>query len=153
MIDHVAHGVYISGYRAIYSAQILREVGITHVLKLYEDGPYWPADFVVCDNPLPDGEPIPAEQLRQGVAFVREQVEAGRSVLVQCGAGISRSSTFVLAFLVDRGYDLKDAWQILKTNHSDANPHPALWYSLIAHYHLPYSTQDVAQWTGHWPAI
>src|SRR5689334_12250798 len=49
--------------------------------------------------PVEDGEPLPADQLRQGVEFVRAQKAAGKTVLVACGAGISRSVTFTIAAL------------------------------------------------------
>lgn len=121
-------------------------MGLTHVLKLYEDAPFWPDDFTVCDNALPDGVFLNLEQLERGVAFVKEQVDSDKTVLVQCGAGISRSSTFVLAYLVDRGYDLPEAWELLKAQHEQANPHPELWRSLISHYDLPYTLDDIADW-------
>ncbi len=146
MIDHVAHGVYISGFRAIYSAQALREAGIRHVLKLYEDEPFWPTDFIVCDNALSDGEPIPQDKLRRGVDFVKEHIASEQSVLVQCGAGISRSSTFVLAYLLERGYELPEAWRMLKANHEEASPHPAMWESLIVYYNLPFDVKEVTAW-------
>ena len=45
--------------------------------------------------------------LQRGVSFICEQVDAGKQVLVVCGAGISRSLTFVLAYLLERGYELR----------------------------------------------
>ena len=144
-IDHVAHGVCISGWRATQHTHSLREMGLTRVLKLYEASPYWPDDFTVCDNPLNDGELVPLALLQRGVYFIHEHVQAGDPVLVQCGAGISRSSTFVLAYLIDQGYPLPDAWKRLKEKHPQADPHPQMWQSLINHYGLPYKLKDIAQ--------
>jgi protein-tyrosine phosphatase len=139
-VDHVIDGVYISGARAYYSIAELRAAGVTHVLQLYFDTPNWPTewpdDFVIFKNPLPDGEPIEAETLHRGVSFINEQVDAGRSVLVMCGAGISRSSTFVLAYLLERGFNVHDAWQLLRERHPSANPLPQLLLSLVEHYNL-----------------
>ena len=59
----------------------------------------------------------------------KQQVEAGRPVLVMCGAGISRSSTFVLAYLLERGYSLEDAWRLLSERHPAASPLPQMWRS------------------------
>jgi hypothetical protein len=145
-IDHIVDRIYISGWRATHYDGYLRQAGITHILKLYEGIPSFPADFDVCENPVEDGELIPADQLRRGVDFVIEQLEAGRPVLVMCGAGISRSATFVLAALVQRGYDLHDAFVLLRAKHNEATPHPNLWLSLIAYYGLPYKLPDVMEW-------
>jgi dual specificity phosphatase 12 len=144
-VDHVIHGVCISGWRATQHDQALRGMGLTRVLKLYEASPYWPDDFTVCENALDDGELVPLALLQRGVYFIREHVQAGDPVLVQCGAGISRSSTFVLAYLLDQGYDLSDAWKLLKDKHPQADPHPQMWQSLINHYGLPYQLKDIAR--------
>ncbi|MGD9099979.1 MAG: dual specificity protein phosphatase [Anaerolineae bacterium] len=145
-VHHVADGVYIGGARAVYLVPELRRAGVTRVLKLYFHIPDWPEDFLVCDNPLEDGVFVPQEVLQRGVSFVREQVEAGEKVLVVCGAGISRSSTFVLAYLLERGYELREAWQLLSTRHPIALPLPQMWDSLFTHYDLPYTYRDVVSW-------
>ena len=145
-IDRVIPGLYISGARAAYRAPLLRKAGITRVLKLYEGPPDWPPDFHVCDNPLEDGEPIPSYILTAGVAFIHQSMAAGEKVLVVCGAGISRSSTFVLAYLVESGYDLREAWRLLRQQHPIASPAPALWESLLTYYDLPYTLRDILEW-------
>ncbi len=145
-VNHVADGVYIGGAQAAACASPLRKAAITRVLKLYYGDPYWPPDFRVCENPFPDGEPISRRQLDYGVSFVQEQVLAGRKVLVCCGAGISRSATVVLGYLLTSGRQLPDAWYLLKRRHPDASPAFPLWESLFAAYDLPYSIRDVVEW-------
>ena len=142
-VDHVIDGVYISGWRATQYPAELREAEITNVLKLYEDIPYFPADFNTCENALKDGEFIQLEQLRRGVDFIVKHVNAGESVLIMCGAGISRSSTFVLAYMLERGHDLREASALLREKHPVAQPHPELLRSLIKHYHLHDSLDDL----------
>lgn len=141
-VDHVVDGLYISGWRATRFADELREVGITNVLKLYPDFPGFPDDFNVFENILDDGEAIPDGMLERGVNFVLDCLEAGERVLIMCGAGISRSSTFVLATMVERGYPIRKAFQILRAAHPDAAPHPAMWQSLIAHYDLDLTLRE-----------
>ena len=145
-VDHVLEGVYISGVRAMYDIDILRRLNIRHVLKLFFYEPHWPSDFVVCENPVVDGERVPDEALAKGVAFINEQVDAGRPVLVQCGAGISRSSTFVLAFMLERGFDLKPAFEWLQKQHPPSWPLPAMWNTLIEYYELPSDLNEVLRW-------
>jgi hypothetical protein len=50
--------------------------------------------------PTPDHGPPRPEQLRLGLAFLRECEAAGMPVLVTCMAGFGRSSTLVLAHLL-----------------------------------------------------
>lgn len=145
-VDHVTDGVYISGWRATLYPDYLRQAGITNVLKLFADIPYFPNDFNVLENALDDGEFVPLDAMKRGANFVVEHVDAGQRVLVMCGAGISRSSTFVLAYLLERGQDLRDAFVLLRKKHPVATPHPEMWRSLIAHYGLTYTVQDARAW-------
>jgi protein-tyrosine phosphatase len=146
IVHHVADGVYISSSGAIQLVPRLRQAGITSILKLYYHIPDWPDDFLVCNNPLRDGEFIPQAVLQRGVSFIKEQVDAGQAVLVLCVAGISRSSTFVLAYLIERGYHSRDAWRLLHSRHIRAMPLPLMWQSLLTHYDLPYTVRDTYEW-------
>lgn len=145
-LSYILDGIYIGKARAVYAATELRQAGLSHVLKLYEDSPHWPDGFVVCDNELPDGVLIPAPKLQKGVNFLQECAAANQPVLSVCGAGQSRSVTFVLAYMLEQGRALPDAWQHLKERHPDAQPNPYLWLSLIQQYHLPYHLADVLGW-------
>jgi protein-tyrosine phosphatase len=146
-IDHVIDGVYIADDRAAFAENALRAEKITTVLKLYHGAPFFPMDFNTLDHPLDDGAFILPDDLQRGVKFIAKNVDAGRRVLIVCCAGISRSSTFALAYLLERGHDLRDAYTLLVEKHRFADPHPELWRSLIEYYHVTYTLEDIAQWT------
>lgn len=148
-VDQVVDGLYIGGWRSTLHADELRAAGITHVLKLYQFIPHFPADFSICENPVEDGEPLPLAVLRRGVDFVLGCLDSGQPVLVMCGAGISRSAVFVLAVLVERRTDLREAFRLLRERHMEATPHPQLWASLIEHYGLAYTVDDAMDWMRH----
>ncbi len=141
-VSYVVDGLYISGWRATRFPDELREAGITNVLKLYPDYPNFPDNFNVFENALDDGEAIPDGVLERGVNFVLDCLDAGERVLIMCGAGISRSSTFVLAVMIARGYPVREAFHVLRAAHPDAAPHPAMWQSLIAHYDLDLTLRE-----------
>lgn len=146
-IDPVVEGLYISGIRRRPLAETLRAMSIRHVLRLYQTEYPWPDDFVVCQNALEDGAQVSPEALRRGVDFIRDSRAAGHNVLVLCYEGMSRSSTFVLAYLVrELGYDLPGAWRQLHERHPKAWPAFQMWSSLIEQYRLPYTMDDVRRW-------
>jgi hypothetical protein len=148
-IDHVIDGVYISGVRqAGMQIATLRDAGIVHILKLYPPQGTWPwtSDFTVCDNPVNDQYEISPLQLRFGLDFITDQVAASHKVLVCCEHGISRSATFVLAYLLERGYSLHDAWILLRERHNRASPDRALWETLLTHYNLNDTIEEVYEW-------
>jgi hypothetical protein len=85
--------------------------------------------------PVEDGEPLPCAVLSDGVRFIREQKAEGRSVLVACGAGVSRSVTFAVAALrEEEGISLLDAYREVVAARAEARPHPVLWKSLCDCY-------------------
>jgi Dual specificity phosphatase, catalytic domain len=96
--------------------------------------------------PIEDGEPVSQGTLARGVAFVLAQRAAGVRVLVACGAGISRSTTFAIAALKQaEGLALLDAAREVRRLHPDGMPHHALWASLCAHYREPVSYLDLVR--------
>ncbi len=85
-----------------------------------------------------DGIPLPVEQLQQGIEFARAQKAANHTLVIGCGAGISRSVTFAMAVLhEEEGISLVDAYEQIAAVHPDALPHYALLQSLGAYYNDP----------------
>ncbi|MBN1965257.1 MAG: dual specificity protein phosphatase family protein, partial [Anaerolineae bacterium] len=133
-VDRVIDGLYIGNAAAMNEAHALHRHGVQRVLKLYFDRPYWPRSFTVLENAVVDGMPLPRHYLDTGMAFLHASMSAQEPVLVACRMGVSRSSTFVLAYLLERGYDLLAAWELLLRQHPRAWPATAMWESLLEHY-------------------
>jgi predicted protein tyrosine phosphatase len=129
--------LYIGGYRDASDASLLDSHGINAALHLISDITP-PANVECLRTPVEDGEPLPIEQLKRGVAFVRAQKAQERRVLVACGAGISRSVSFSMAVLhEEEGLSLMDTYRAIHQHHSGATPHPELLTSLFAYYNDP----------------
>lgn len=56
-----------------------------------------------CWLPTIDGTPSTVEQLAKGSQFIHEQVEANHAVYIHCAAGLGRSPTQVIAYLMTCG--------------------------------------------------
>ena len=85
--------------------------------------------------PVEDFAPLNFRLLRQGITFVREQKRLGNRILVACGAGINRSSTFCTAALKEEeGLSLIEAFKEVKRNHPESMPHEPIWESLCNYY-------------------
>jgi len=64
--------------------------------------------------------------------FIDEELRAGRRVLVHCAAGISRSSSLILAYLIKyRDYDLRTAFNLVKTARRVVRPNNGFFQKLI----------------------
>jgi protein-tyrosine phosphatase len=130
----ITDNLYVGRYCDTVNLTLLQAHNIDAMLQLAERIEQPGIEVLYLD--VEDGEPLPAEKLRQGVAFVRDQLAAGRRVLIACGAGISRSVTFATAVLHEEGgISLLDAFHDIHNIHPDALPHYKLWHSLCEYYH------------------
>ena len=111
--------LYLSNWRAAEDQTRRRHLGITHIAavgaeffdEVEERGiVYWKKR--INDDEAAEGEM--AASLREGATFIEKAVVSGGRVLVHCAAGISRSATCVLAYLVlHGGHSLFDAFGVV----------------------------------------
>lgn len=127
----------IGNYRETLDGDLLARAGVGALLHLAAR--VEPPGVTTRCMPIEDGEPFDAATLRRGVDFVLAQRAAGRVVLVACGAGISRSTTFAIAALKEaEGLPLLAAASAVRRRHPGGLPHMALWASLCMHYAEPH---------------
>ena len=73
--------------------------------------------------------------LHQGVDFIRAHKAKDNRILVACGAGINRSSSFCAAALKEEeGLSLFEAFKEVKRLHPESMPHEPVWESLCKYY-------------------
>lgn len=125
--------LYIGKYAETQNKSLLNQYHIGAMLQLADAVPQ--PGIASLYLPVEDGVPLSPEHLKRGVAFLREHRQAGQNLLVACGAGISRSTTFALAVLKEEeNLTLLDAYRSILDVHPDALPHMALWDALCAYY-------------------
>ncbi len=134
--------LYVGKYRETADLNMLSVYHIQAMLQLAEkvEQPGIASLYI----PVDDGVPLSPEKLRQGVDFVRQQKAAGKTVLVACGAGISRSVTYTIAALhEEENLSLVEGYMQILDVHTDALPHMALWESLCSYYNEAVPYQDI----------
>lgn len=123
----------IGKYSETLNAALLERARIRAMLQLAERVEQ--AGIETLYLPVNDGMPLRMETLANGVAFIRSEYGHGNRVLVACGAGISRATTFAIAALKEEeNLSLADAFSEIVKQHPNGMPHPALWQSLCKFY-------------------
>lgn len=132
-MDQIRPWLYIGKYRDTLNTHLLSVHNIGAMLQLA--GPVEQPGITSLYLPVTDGVPLPEDLLRRGVDFAITEKRRGQTVLIACGAGISRSTAFTVAVLKEvEGLSLVEALRLVKQQHPQALPHPAIWESLCTYY-------------------
>jgi hypothetical protein len=119
--SQIEDGLWMGGYVHEFPP------GTEVVLNLCETRDDCPTG-VVCEwQAIRDAAPAPSlDWLRQRVAFVDQQRQAGRTVYVHCAAGVSRSGMVVVAYLMQKNHWPRDrALEYVRQKRPQVRPNPA----------------------------
>jgi len=132
-MDEIRPWLYIGKLRDTLHTSYLHFKSINAMLQLAEKVEQ--SGITSLFLPIEDIAPLNIDLLKQGIAFIREQKRLGNRVLVACGAGINRSSTFCTAVLKEEeGLSLFDAFKEVMKKHPESMPHQPVWESLCDYY-------------------
>jgi len=148
-MDQIRSWLFIGSYRDTKNPSYLTLNSIRAMLQLAElvEQPGVTSLYL----PVQDLAPIPFELLEKGISFIREQKGLGHRILVACGAGINRSSSFCAAALKEEErLSLFEAFKEVKKKHPESMPHQPVWESLCKYYQETTPYLDVIRLPIHY---
>lgn len=140
-LDKIRDWLYIGDYHDARDEETIRHHGIKAILNLVEQTRY--EGIALRYLPVEDGRPLTPSQISQGKSFIKVQRLFGYPTLVSCGEGISRSTTFCMAILMDvEDLTIFEAYDEVKKHHPQAEPHAALVVSLATYHRIKLTEED-----------
>lgn len=120
-IDQITEKIYLGNESGAHNQEMLKELKITHILVA---GNYlhqkYPKDFKYFKLPLHDK---PAQDLFPYFKAASDFIDEGERVLVHCGAGMSRSASIVIAYLMMKNkWNYTEAHDFVKTRRAIVCP-------------------------------
>jgi len=131
----ITEGLYLGDYRNATSKSWLAKHNISHVVNCAkEHQEYFPDRLVYLSLHLDDSEEqVIYHVLEQSYQFIKEALEKGGSVLVHCHAGISRSASIVIYYLMKMsGNEYDRIYFFVKHKRPQVNPNPGFVKQLIS---------------------
>lgn len=114
----------------------LERAGITAGVNLrveFDDAARGLALVDYCHLPTVDDDAPSPEHLERGVAFVREQIDAGRKVYIHCAGGVGRAPTLAAAYLISTGMTRDEAIDLIRRSRAFIDITPPQMAALAAY--------------------
>ncbi|CAI4232360.1 unnamed protein product [Auanema sp. JU1783] len=135
-IAECCEGLFLGSQDAARELEQLKKLKITHVLNVATGIPnFFPNEFTYK---LIEAFDLPSMRLidyfDEAAEYIQRAINAGGKVFVHCNAGISRSSTLVLAYMMKvRGFKLEAALEAVRKNRKIAKPNPGFMQQLLTY--------------------
>ncbi|TPX35944.1 hypothetical protein SmJEL517_g01701 [Synchytrium microbalum] len=124
-VDLVEKQLFLSSLQPTLNKRTLQKYKITHIISVIdEEQPAFPNDFTYMTIPAIDSEETNLlGHFPDAVKFIEDAISSGGNVLVHCLAGVSRSATIVLAYMMKK-YDMAptSALKVLRTRRRIVSP-------------------------------
>jgi len=130
----ITEGLYLGSALDAKNRKVLVQLGITHIVQVVPFSiPDFADEFKYLTIPVLDSTQADLKtHFTSTFTFITEGLQAGR-VLVHCGAGISRSPTVIIAFLMRReSWKYKQAEEYVRKRRTIIEPNDGFVTQLLA---------------------
>ena len=143
--------LYVGDKADAASCERLRNLGITHIVNATRDIPNTsPNRFEYINVNVDDDESTDLKRhFRRSNEFVRSAIRKGGRVMIHCRAGVSRSVTLCLAYLMQcEGMRLREAYSLVESRRNIIRPNNSFLMQLAKYEVTIFKTSSVSQLTS-----
>ena len=130
--SRVTDSLYVGPQHRKNGKGALLQAGVTHIVNMrseFDDSAHGltlgdAPPYGYCHLPTVDDEPISAEHVAEGIAFIASAIEGGGKVYIHCSAGVGRAPSMAAAYLISKGYGMEDAFALIRNVRPFIRPTP-----------------------------
>lgn len=124
-MNQILDNLYLGDIMGASSKETLQRIGITHILTVAMGHPAkFPSSFKYLEVKALDNDSYNLKsKFRVCIKFIKEAIKGKGKVFVHCFAGVSRSATIVIAYLMsEHRMSFQDAFKYVRSRRSIINP-------------------------------
>ena len=124
-ISEIIYGLYLGGEEIAMNKELLNEKNVTTILNVTSNIPFYhEPEFTYHRIPIIDGPSIDIKKyFDETFKIIDETIKNNKNIFVHCHAGISRSATIVIAYIMKKNnIKMNEAYKIVYTKRSCISP-------------------------------
>eukprot|EP01117_Protostelium_nocturnum_P012239 TRINITY_DN44_c2_g1_i2.p1 TRINITY_DN44_c2_g1~~TRINITY_DN44_c2_g1_i2.p1 ORF type:complete len:611 (-),score=157.36 TRINITY_DN44_c2_g1_i2:144-1976(-) len=125
--------LFLGSVNCAQSFYVMKRLGITHIVSVIrEHSPFYPSDFKYHVVEADDTSSFDiSKSFDESHSFIEDALENGGVILVHCAAGVSRSATIVISYLMrKRRMSYQEAYNFVRKQRSIVCPNSGFRYQL-----------------------
>jgi protein-tyrosine phosphatase len=129
----IVPGLYLGGEAHAKREYMLQRIGVTHILGIHDTATsHFPKSFSYLIIPIRDKTEVNiTEHFKDAHGFIRNAINNNGTVFVHCWAGMSRSATIVISYLMSTlQISLNEALRQVVLAKPDVNPNTGFLFQL-----------------------
>lgn len=135
--NEITEGIYLGGLSAALSDEFLLQNQISVVIGVGEQCASGESNDRVQRHLLfrcPDCSDAPIETcFEDAFKLIDDALVQEKNVLIHCSRGISRSASVLIAYYMNKGYSLSDAWRLVEEKRKIIEPNLGFMLKLQAY--------------------
>jgi protein-tyrosine phosphatase len=142
--NKITDRIYLGNIAGANNNNFLTETNIGYIVNLSNQWYPKKSNIKYLDIPIPDS---PNTNIKfyfpEIINFFNTALKTDKNIYIHCRAGVSRSTTGLLAFLMSKGLNMKDAVNYVYSKRTIIKPNDGFWIQLMMYERELYGNNSV----------
>lgn len=124
-MSEIIHGLYLGGEETAFNKELLKKNNVSTILNITSSIPfYYESEFTYHRIPIIDEPNVDIKQyFDETFKIIDDTLTENKKILIHCQAGISRSATIVIAYIMKKNkIEMNDAYKLVHTGRPCIGP-------------------------------